>query len=650
MCGITGALDLTGSREFPIRQLQTMMDAIAHRGPDDENFHIEPGVALGVRRLSIIDIPHGRQPFSNENQSIWSIFNGEIFNYPELQKIISADHILKTYCDSELWPHLYEVYGESLFEQVKGQFAVTIWDRNNRTLLLGRDRVGIFPLYYTQVGNWLLWGSEIKALLASGIVTAEPDLKGIDYLFNFFCAGNERTFFKNIKLLKPGHFLKIKNGQIDIHEYWDLDFPNAGEEKFLNDPSPLIDELDFLLHQSVKRRLRSDAPIASYLSGGLDSTLILDIASRENGMPLPSFSIGFNKKTGPDERLQSQEAARFIGSSNTVLNLDVLKIGQVFPELILAAEGPVLDTSCAAMMELANEVHHQGYKVVLTGEGADEALAGYFWFKTQKVSQIIKNLLGPTPLNLFSKLIKSTIATRKNTFLNLENAVNGIRPAQQYMYEWVGLAREVFYSDTMWNDLKGHNPFSELNIKTERMKHWDPLNQSLYVGYKVMLAGLLMIAKGDRISMRSSVESRYPFLDEDLIEFCASLHPSYKLNKLKEKWILRQVAAKTLPPKIANRSKTMFRATLSHVFLGPQRPRWVDQLLSVESLKRTGYFDTSVVLKERWMQTNFPKITPRQYIFDAVLTTIVTTQLWHHIFCGGGLCELPTWETKVSKY
>ena len=212
MCGIAGAIDLNGRREFSASRLLAMTGAIAHRGPDDEQIHREPGVALGARRLSIVDLAGGRQPISNEDGSIWVTQNGEIFEYPELQsELLARGHRLATRCDTELWAHLYEDLGEGFFEKTRGQFAVALWDRNNRTVILGRDRVGICPLYYTEADGWLLWGSEIKALLASGLVAARPDPKGIDLFFTTFCAGTTRTFFEGIKSIPPGHFLRISS-------------------------------------------------------------------------------------------------------------------------------------------------------------------------------------------------------------------------------------------------------------------------------------------------------------------------------------------------------------------------------------------------------------------------------------------------------
>jgi asparagine synthase (glutamine-hydrolysing) len=646
MCGIAGALDLTGTREFSAQRLLAMTGAIAHRGPDDEQVHCEPGVALGARRLSIVDLAGGRQPIGNEAGDVWVAFNGELFEYPELrQDLLARGHRLATRCDTEAWVHLYEDQGEAMFERARGQFAVSLWDRGNRTLILGRDRVGICPLYYAERDGWLLWGSEVKALLASGLVKARPDLKGIDHIFSFFCAGTRRSFFAGVKSLPPGHFLRVKDGRIELKKYWDLDFPDAGQERRLENPAPLVDELEALLRQSVERRLRGDVPVVSYISGGLDSTVVLGLSSRHRGEAVPSFTIGLDR-AGPDERTASTESAQVLGSELTTVMMDRARIAETYPDLVRAAEGPVLDTSCAALLQLAAAVHQQGYKVALTGEGADEALAGYVWYKTQKVRDAVGSRIGHAIPRLFRRLLLDSLGGGSER-RPAELAVRGVRPAQQDLYELIGQARPVLYSRSMWDRLDGHDPYGDLDITNDRITRWHPLNQSLYVGYKVMLAGLLMISKGDRIAMNSSVETRYPFLDDDVISFCASIAPEYKLRGMNEKWLLRQVAAKTLPPQIANRRKTMFRASLSGSFLGPDRPAWVDQLLSPESLRATGFFDPKGVARQRAWQTWLPTITPRRFIYDLGLTCVVSTQLWHHIYCGGGLCDLPTWEPPI---
>ena len=442
--------------------------------------------------------------------------------------------------------------------------------------------------------------------------------------------------------MPPGHYLKIQDGRVTKHKYWDLDFPDAGQERRLADPAPLVEELQALLQQAVERRLRSDVPVVTYISGGLDSTVVLGICGRHRGEPIPAFTIGF-EGAGPDERAHATEAATVMGSPLTTVIMDKSKIGATFPELVRAAEGPVLDTSCAALLRLAQAVHQQGYKVALTGEGADEALAGYIWYKTQKIRERGLSDCGAVRAASLAQPGCASVAGRR-TVIPPEQAIGGVRPAQQDLYEMISQSKPILYSQSMWQQLGDHSPYSDLDITTDRMTRWHPLNQSLYVGYKVMLAGLLMISKGDRIAMNASVETRYPYLDDDVISFCAGIAPEYKLHGMTEKWILRQVAQKILPKPIANRPKTMFRASLAQTFLGPQRPAWVDQLLSPDSLRSTGYFDVASVLKQRSLQTVLPRLTPARFIFDVALTCVASTQLWHHIYCGGGLCDLPTWE------
>jgi asparagine synthase (glutamine-hydrolysing) len=643
MCGIAGAVDLNGRREFSESRLLAMTGAIAHRGPDDEQIHVEPGVALGVRRLSIVDLAGGRQPISNEDGTIWVTQNGELFEYPELQSALAArGHRLATRCDTELWVHLYEDMGEGFFDKARGQFAVALWDRNRRTLVLGRDRVGICPLYYTQVDGWLLWGSEIKALLSSGMVAARPDPKGIDLFFNTFCAGTTRTFFEGIKSIPPGHYLRVHDGRIERKRYWDLDFPDAGEERREGDPAPLVDELEFLMRQAVERRLRGDVPVVSYISGGLDSTVVLGLSSRQRGSAVPSFTIGLDN-AGPDERSHATESAKVLGSALATVTMNRGDIVAAYPELIRAAEGPVMDSSAACLMRLAHAVHARGYKVVLTGEGADEALAGYAWFKTQKIRDLLS--VGPV-LRILKGARSLTLASIGGGRAHRPDllGIRGVRTAQQDVYDFMGQARSLLYTTAMWDRLAGHASYDDLDITNDRFARWHALNQSLYVGYKVMLPGLLLLGKGDRVAMNSSVEARYPLLDDDVISFCASIAPEYKLRGLRDKWLLRQVAARTLPAKIANRPKTMFRASRSEAFLGQDRPRWIDQLLAPESLKATGWFDPERVARERAAQMRSSRITPKRIIMDLSLTCVVATQLWHHLFLGGGLCELSTWE------
>jgi asparagine synthase (glutamine-hydrolysing) len=619
-----------------------MTDAIAHRGPDDEHAHFEPGLALGVRRLSIVDTPGGRQPIGNEDQTIWIAYNGELFNYHELlPRLLARGHMLATRCDTEAWVHLYEDYSEGLFEHVNGQFALALWDRRERTLILARDRMGVCPLYYCQANGFLIWGSEVKALLASGLIAAQSDPKGIDYFFNFISASTNRTFFQGIHSVPPGHYLKIKAGRVELKKYWDLDFPDAGAERRSKDPTSLIDELQQLLSRAVERRLMGDLPVVSYISGGLDSTTVLGMTRRVRGEAVPSFSISLDR-AGPDERSKSAESARILGSLLTTVTMARGDIAAAFPELIQAAEGPVIDTSCACMLRLAQAVRSHGYKVALTGEGADEALAGYVWFKIQKLRDAVHHHT-PALTRLAHRWLGQAFTGSSLHRTPPQAAIANARPAQQDLFELFAKTRPLLYSGGMWERLGDHDPYADLDITNDRFGRWHPLNQSIYVAFRTMFAGMLMIAKGDRVARHASIETRYPFLDRDVIQFCAEIAPEYKLRGMTDKWILRQVAARTLPPAIANRRKTMFRATMAATFLGPDRPAWVDQLLSAESLRKSGYFDAEAVRQGRALLARRFSSPLRRSILDVGLTAVIATQLWHHTYCGGGLCELPAW-------
>ena len=642
MCGIAGALDLTGRRTFEPARMHAMLRAMAHRGPDDSRVHGEAGLTLGACRLAIVDLAGGRQPIANEDGSVWVVFNGELFEYPELFAALEArGHRLVTRCDTEIWVHLWEDHGPAMLDRARGQFAVALWDARQRTLMLARDRIGICPLHYTEVDGWLLWASEIKALLASGLVPVRPDPRGIDHFVSFICAGTVRTFFEGVHSLAPGERLIARDGRISRQHYWDLDFPDAGLER-RGCPDALADELEALLRQSVRRRLRGDVPVVSYVSGGVDSSTVLALAQQEAGRPVRAFTIGLSN-AGPDESQKARALAAHLGVPIDVLMMSRSDIAHAYPALISAAEGPVLDTSSACLVQLAARVHEEGYKVALTGEGSDELLAGYYWFKLQK----IQSLAGwPVTRWAFRRgwgglsMAAPDGAPRRTPFA----AMAGVRTAQQGIYEQFGTARDRLYSRAMWDALDGHSPFEDLTLPTARMARWHPINQASYVDAKVFLPGVLLVAKGDRSAMRSSVETRPPFLDEDVVEFCSRLHPDLKLRGFREKWLLRQVASRVLPREVAQRRKLGFHAHLAPTFLEPQRPHWVDQLLSVASLEKAGLFDPRAVARERaavdqwWRWPSLARVRA-----GGGMTAVVATQLWYHLFCGGGLADLPAW-------
>jgi asparagine synthase (glutamine-hydrolysing) len=643
MCGIVGAFDLFGRRDFPKDRLLRMTGAIAHRGPDDEQIHVEPGLALGVRRLAIIDRAGGIQPVANEARDVWVTFEGELYDHATIRAgLIKRGHRLSTQCDTEIWPHSYEERGEKVFRDARGQFSVAIWDRARRTLLLARDRVGIGPLFYAEHDGWLIWSSEIKGILASGLISARPDPRGIDHVFNFYCMPSERTCFQGIRQIAPGNYLRARDGRFALHQYWDLDFPDAGCERQFQDPDDAVVELEDHLRTAVRRRLVSEVPISCYLSGGLDSTIMLALSSQESGRPLPSFTVGLDHAGPADERHKAAQSALFFGSKNTVVNIGQADIVRDFPRLIEANEGPMIDTSAACMVRLAQANRAAGNIVAFSGEGADEALAGYVWYKKPRPGRLQEWLNRPIE-RLFRQFTLSALLGGRSPHRPQFRATRGLRFDQQLSWEIMGQSRESLYSSEMWRELGDWSAYDEITLPLDKLKRWHPLNQSLYVGYKVHLAGLLLSGKGDRALRTASTEGRYPFLDEEVTDFCTQLPPEYKVRGLTDKWLLRRVAAKVAPSQIRTRRKEMFRATMSPAFLRPERPAWVDQLLSPESLRATGLFNAEGVRLARRVQFSKSRYSLSRFSLDLGLAGVISTQLWHHLYCGGGLADLPTW-------
>jgi asparagine synthase (glutamine-hydrolysing) len=646
MCGIAGILDLTGKRKPDRAAVERMANALRHRGPDDDGYLFAPGIGLASRRLSIVGLGDGRQPIYNEDRTVAVVYNGELFDYPERKAELEAKgHVFRTHTDTELIVHLYEDHGEGVFATLKGQFAFALVDLAKRTVFLVRDRVGICPLHWSVQGDCLYFGSEIKALLASGGVPAAADPRGLEHIFTFFAMATRRTMFQGVQSLLQGHYLKIefrKGGQraeVSEHQYWDLDFPDAGQEYDPTDKGKLIDEFEATFQRAVEIRLRADVPVVGYLSGGVDSAYVLATASRRRRTPLPSFTIQVNRKS-LDETDYALVTARHLGSRPTVLRSDSNVITAAYPRLIAAADCPVIDTSCAALWCLSREVHDQGYKVALTGEGSDEAFAGYVWFKLRNLTYWL-DIAGSHPSEYVDRFVRK-LAAPHTSFAELRriDAMVGGSHAQLVLYHLVSRSRHRYFSAAMKEQVGDFVAYEDLPLDLHRMRRWAPLNQSLYFGYKTLLAGLLLNHKGDRVAMANSVETRYPFLDEDVIAFASRLHPRWKLRGLTgDKYLPRRAAARMLPKEIANRPKEMFRAPLAETFFADPPP-FVRQLMSTEALRKTGYFDVDHVQHDYALFAKGEAFRLGIF-FNMGLTGVLATQLWHHLYLGGGLCDLP---------
>jgi asparagine synthase (glutamine-hydrolysing) len=648
VCGIAGAVDLAGRRRAPRDMLAAMAAAIYHRGPDEDGFLDRDGVGLANRRLSIVGLGDGRQPIANEDRSVWVVFNGELFDYPEMKQALEAKgHQFRTHTDTELLPHLWEEYGDGMFEHVRGQFAFALWDSSKNVLVLARDRVGICPLFYTvrrDGDGWqLLFASEIKALLASGVVPARPDRKGINHVFTFFAAPGPVTCFEGIRLLLPGQYIKLNLGpdtrpdDVRPRFYWQIDFPDRGHEDD-GDAKQIVDRFESVLMGAVEKRLRADVPVVSYLSGGVDSSQVVTMASKALGRAIPTFTIAI---TDPSLNEESQAAvvARQVGSDSVVVPFGGPEVMATYPELIRTAEVPVIDTACAALLALAKSVHAHGYKVALTGEGSDEFLAGYPWFKLHRLASVLNLVPGLSQRVRRGVLRLHGLPRFPWDIVRRNAAAVGGYNAWLDVYGLMSLARLMFYSDEMRTAVGDHVAYEDLQLDTARMARWHPLNRALALGARVMLAGMLLSSKGDRVAMHSSVETRYPFLDEDVIAFLARLHPRWKLHGLTDKYVLRLLAERWLPKSIAWRKKAMFRAPMDAFHL-ENAPPFVDQLLTDEALRKTGYFDPAAV--RRW-RVKLPTMRAGGTARTAVemgLVGVTATQLWHQTFIDSSLADV----------
>jgi asparagine synthase (glutamine-hydrolysing) len=575
-----------------------------------------------------------------------------LFDYPEVRADLEKrGHRFRTRCDTEMVPHLWEDYQDEMFTHLRGQFALALWDERTRELILARDRFGICPLYWTRQGDWLLFASEIKALLASGMVPAHPDPRGLAHIFTFFALPGPATCFEGVQCLLPGRYLHIRlarsagavpQARVQERVYWEIDFPDQGEEEAGQDPQQLADEFEEVLLGSVERRLRADVPVVAYLSGGVDSSTVVALASHIRGQPIPTFTIRI-KDPRFDETSRAALVARRVGTEPVVVECGPEEVLAAYPSVIKAAEGPVIEPATAALLLLARAVHGHGYKVALTGEGADEWLAGYPWYKVHRLLGLLDVIPG-LPLSQFARraLLRMSGAPQFPWALmrRSQDAVGG-HNAWLDMYGMMGMARLRFLSRQMHETLGDYCPYEDLGLNQDRLRRWHPLHRALYVGARVLLPGLLLSGRGDRVAMHSSVETRYPFLDEEVFGFLARLHPRWKLYGFRDKHLLRLLADGWLPAAVARRPKAMFRAPFNSFHLDISSG-YVEQLLSGESLRKTGYFDVDAV--QLWRQ-RLPAMRFRglqRLSVEMGLAGVLTTQLWHHTFINGSLADLPS--------
>lgn len=608
MCGICGIIDLSyqGRKEhFPI--IAPMTEKLRHRGPDSSAYYYGDNFVFGFSRLSIIDMKGGMQPIGNEDDSIVLICNGEIFNYIELrQMLIAKGHLFKTGSDVEVIIHLYEEYGTALLDYLNGQFSFALFDLKKQVLLCARDHFGITPFYYTVVNNYLVFASEIKSILVFPEYKKKVDLTGLDQVFTFPGMVSDRTLFAGILSLKNGHFLRYDGYKLTEEEYWDLIYPTSDETISVENESYYIDGLNDLINDAIRLRLRSDVPVGLYLSGGLDSSLIAAKAKSISPKQVTNaYSIVFGEKDINEEKYQHL-LAQHLQLKHYKKLFNYTDITTRLPDAVYFCECPIKESYNTASMALSEMVHDHDYRVILSGEGADEFFAGYVGYRFDKIRQQHADTIED---NWQERAIRKKLWGDENFFYEKNKT------------ELAGIKRSL-YAAGVKEKFDQFNCLEHFVVNNSRLVNRHVLHKRAYLDYKLRLVDHLLSDHGDRMGLANSVEVRYPFLDKRIAEFAARIPPDLKLHDFEEKYILKKIASKEIPAEIVSREKFGFVAPGSPYIL-KRNVSYVNDLLSYDTIKRQGYFNPEAVqaLVKQYSQDDFYLNIP----FDSDLLMVIIT-------------------------
>ncbi len=600
MCGISGYFNIQHDAEEGLCLLERMIWPLYHRGPDGFGFFQDKRAGLAHARLSIIDLEGGWQPIHNEDKTLWIIFNGEIFNYPELRRqLISRGHQFTTQSDTEVIVHLYEEKGEKCLEDLNGQFAIAIYDKQKQTLFLARDRMGIRPLFYTIHGGRLYFASEIKSIFsADPTIPRQINRDVIQEIFTFWSPAGNETVFEGITQLNPGCLLTIdQSGRIEEQQYWEIPFAQAAWSTASE--QELAQQLRELLVDATRLRLRADVPVGAYLSGGLDSSSITSLIKHYTDNELKTFSVTFSDKVY-DERQEQLEMVDYLHTDHNVIQCTYQSIGESFPDVIWHTETPILRTAPTPLYLLSSLVRKNNYKVVLTGEGADEILGGYDIFKEAKVRAFIAAQSDSSCRPFLLKRLypylalspsKSAEYARKffDTNAPVEDIFYGHRP------RWKTTSgTHIFLQDEITGDPA--LPFRRLEKSwCDKLTGLDLFTRTQFLESRMLLANYLLCSQGDRMAMAHSVEGRFPFLDHRVVEFACTIPPHLRMKALNEKNILKKGMTNLLPEGIVQRKKQPYMAPDILSFFGDKEPECLQHFLSESLLLEAGLFKSKAV-------------------------------------------------------
>jgi len=627
MCGICGKLNFDRGEAVDPALLRRMIDVINHRGPDGKGEYRSGPIGLGHTRLSIIDLSTGNQPMCNEDGTVWIVYNGEIYNFPELRaQLVARGHKFKSTTDTEVIIHLYEEFGAESVAQFRGMFAFALWDERKQSLLLARDRVGVKPLYYTDTGKALLFGSEIKSLLADPSVERRINPHAIDrFLTYYYLPGNE-TLFEGILKLEPGHYLTAIDGRIMKRQYWDLQFPTNPPKRSFDDA---VHELRSLLRCTVNDHMISDVPVGVLLSGGVDSTGILRYACEQTSMPIQTFTIGFSGADFADERPYARLAAQTYGTVHQELSMTAVDFREFLPKYVWHMEEPVCEPPAVALYFVSRLARQSSVKVLLSGEGGDEAFGGYQTYRNLLLLEGLKSAFGPAKPLLRSGLQVLGQLGWKRVVPYSQLVDPALR--QYYLSRTAtpetlfNRIKSILYTKEFISALGDHESDEPTSRLFDQVDGQPLLDRMLYVDTKTWLPDDLLV-KADKMTMATSVELRVPLLDFQVLEFAASLPQSFKVRGWATKRLLKAALKDSVPQEILKRKKTGFPVPYERWLRKDLKEFVIDTLLG----QRTGlssYFRKDTISE---IVTNLH----RHGVGGKEVFCLIVLELWHRRFLG----------------
>jgi asparagine synthase (glutamine-hydrolysing) len=634
MCGICGKYSPSG---VTIEELNSMLDTLVHRGPDDSGYYVNPNIGLGSRRLSIIDLETGNQPVSNEDGTLWVVYNGEIYNYQALRVQLEAKgHLFRTNSDTEVIVHLYQELGEHCVEQLQGMFAFALWDERQQKLLLARDRIGQKPLFYSHDGADFLFGSEMKAILA--LHHQDPELDPLamhDYLSLRFIPA-PRTIFRHIQKLPPAHTLVFQHGQIRLRRYWQLSF----REKLTISEPEILEELRGLLKRTVESHLISDVPVGAFLSGGLDSSLIVAILAGDLSRKPETFSIGVEESDFDELPFARMVAEQY--ETQHVEERVSANLIQSLPDMIWHLDEP--SDPIAACMFQAARLASRHVKVVLGGDGGDELFAGFDryvgarYIDTYSLMPLSlrKGLMGPILDRVPDSFTYKSLTQRLRWVHQLSLQATA---AEQYaeatcFFRFTHEGKRALYSEHLWKELGERHSTVEITEPFNHAEADNPLDRMLYTDFMTRLPEHSLVLT-DRMTMAHGLEARSPFLDHELVEFLAKVPAKMKVQNNQPKYLMRKLAADYLPTPILQREKQGFMLPIAYWFRTDLFPV-LSQTLENSHFVKGGWF------KKESIQNLLQEHRSNRYDHHVRLWMLLTLELWHQLYIEGVEQEILT--------